>query len=542
MLSEMQIDVPETASRSHPAANAAAADASHPPARWKTRFETILPFAVATLGAIAMALAFPKANAALLAPIGAVALFWAWFGVSPKRAFWVGWLAGSVFFGITFWWFSETAGSLIAPFGFIMPILPAIADGFFGFALVGALVAFCARALGRRERPARAFVPLGAAAIFAFGEWFRSEGLGEIGVPFGGLGYTQVATPLAPLAAFIGTYGVTFVVCVLGAYAAYALRMRAVRGSGVDAACAGLVVVAAIALAWSGWPARWIAAPTVRVAAIQGNIAQSIKATNAAFYEALATYTGLTNVAAASRPAIVLWPETVILTPLNSQARLRDRFARLAKSIGSELVVGTLFIDTTGQYNVLYFFRPDGGLDSIYRKRQLVPFAEHLPLERYLAWIPWTREIAHYGEGTTDGIVTVGGERFAPIVCWESAFSGLVRGDVSRGGATALLVSTDDAWFGTTAGPYQHAQIAQMRAIETGRWILRAASTGISGIIAPDGRYTRESGVGERTIVTGLIGAPVDTVYDVLGDRAVAAALALLFIAVVTLGRRRAYA
>jgi apolipoprotein N-acyltransferase len=500
---------------------------------------SLVPFIVATLGAIAMALAFPKTNAALLAPVGAAALFWAWFGVSPKRAFWIGWLAGTVYFGITFWWFSETAGSLIAPFGFIMPIGPAIGDGFFGFALVGALTAFCARALAHRERLVRALVPLGAAAIFAAGEWFRSEGIGEIGVPFGGLGYTQVETPFAPLAAFVGSYGVTFVLCVLGAYAAYALRMRSVRGSGIDAGCAAVAVVAALAVAWTLWPARSFDAPTYRVAAVQGNIPQSLKATPAAFFEAISAYQSLTLDAAASRPAIVLWPETVILTPLNRQPQLLARFARLAKTVRAELVVGTLLVDETGDYNVLYFFRPDGGLDAIYRKRQLVPFAEHLPMASLLSWIPWTSEIAHYGHGTDDGVVTVAGQRFGPIVCWESAFSSLVRRDVSRDGATALLIATDDAWFGATAGPYQHAQIAQMRAIETGRWVLRAASTGVSGIIAPNGRYTRESHIGERTIVTGTIGKPVDTVYDALGAPAVAGALAVLYLAVLALGWRR---
>ncbi|MBD5654246.1 MAG: apolipoprotein N-acyltransferase [Candidatus Eremiobacteraeota bacterium] len=299
----------------------------------------------------------------------------------------------------------------------------------------------------------------------------------------------------------------------------------------------GVVVLAA--RAWLAWPARTIAVPTYRVAAVQGNIAQSLKATPAAFFEAIGRYETLTLAAASGRPAIVLWPETVILTSLNTQPQLRAQFAALAKHVHAELVVGTLLVDKTGEYNALYFFRPDGGLDSIYRKRQLVPFAEHLPLRSLLSWIPWTREIAHYGIGTDDGVVTVEGQRFGPIVCWESAFSGLARRDVARDRATALLVATDDAWFGTTAGPYQHAQIAQMRAIETGGWIVRAASTGVSGIIAPNGRYTQQSHVGEQTVVRGAIGAPVDTIYDAVGERIVAGALATIYVGAIVVGRRR---
>ncbi len=493
---------------------------------------------MATLGAVAMALAFPKTNAAIFAPLGAVALFWAWFGVSPKRAFWVGWLAGTVFFAINFWWFGETAGALIAPFGFVLALGPAVGDAFFGFALVGALVAFAAAALARRDRVARALVPLAGAAIFAVGEWLRSEGLGVLGVPFGSLGYTQVASPLAPLAALGGSYGVTFVVCTLGAYGAFAIRLRAVRGSGVDAGSALLATVALVAFAWMVWPARTIAAPTHRVAAIQGNIAQTLKFTPGAFAQALARYETLTLRAAKERPALIVWPETVIPAPINRYPELVARFSALAKRARAELVVGSNYLAPGGPYNVLYFFRPDGGLDSIYRKRQLVPFAEHLPFAGLLGWIPWAKNASHFLTGTTDGLVAIDGLRYGPIVCWESAFTDLVGNDV-RHGATALIIATDDAWFGTTAGPYQHAQIAQMRALESGRWIVRAASTGVSGLIAPSGRYARASRLDEEAIVTGDIGPSVDTFYDSIGGTGVALALALLACAIVIYGRRR---
>ncbi len=492
----------------------------------------MIPFVAATLGAIAMALAFPRANAVILAPLGAAGLFWAWFGMSPKRAFWTGWLAGTVYFGITFWWFGETAGALIAPFGFLLAMGPAIGDAFFGFALVGALVSFAARALADRDRTSRALVPLATAAIFAFGEWFRSEGLGEIGVPFGSLGYTQVRSPLAPLASYVGTYGVTFFVCVVAAYLAYAIRMRAVRGSGVDTfAGIGSVLVCTL-LAWGFWPARTIAEPAFRVSAIQGNVPQSLKFAPGSLERATTRYDALTREAAATHPAIVVWPETVIPLAFDRSPAYRAHFSALAKRIGAELVVGTFLDEPDGQFNVLAFFKPDGSLDRLYRKRQLVPFAEHVPFGPLFTWIPWMANASHFSEGTRSEIVDVGAMKFAPVICWESAFSGIVRGDV-RDGATALIVSTDDAWFGTTAGPYQHAQIAQMRALETGRWIVRAASTGISGIISPDGRYTIATHLDVPAIVAGSIGTPVDTVYDELGGAGVAIILAVAYLAIV---------
>lgn len=485
-----------------------------------------------------MAFAFPKMNAAVLAPLGAVALFWAWFGVSPMRAFWLGWIAGTAFFAITYWWFAESAGALIAPFGFLLALGPAIGDAFFGFALVGALVAFAAQALARRDRVSRALVPLAAAAAFTVGEWLRSEGLGEIAVPFGSLGYTQVTSPLAPVAAFAGSYGITFLICALAACAAYAIRMRAVRGSGVDAGAGAFGVVLLVALAWAFWPARTIEPPAVRVAAIQGDVAQTDKFAPGGADEAIERYSELTLRAAASHPSLILWPETVIPTAMNQRADVQGRLAALARRAHSELVVGTLSVSPAGEFNVLYFFRADGGLDAIYRKRQLVPFAEHIPWAPLFRWIPWTQKISDFGEGTASGVIAVDGLRYAPIVCWESAFTDLV-GDSVRDGARAILIATDDAWFGTTAGPYQHAQIAQMRALETGRWVLRAASTGISGIVAPNGRYTSASTLDERAVVTGEIGPGVNTLYDSLGGNAIAGLAALVYAGACGWGRRR---
>ncbi len=500
---------------------------------------SLIPVATAMLGAVAMALAFPRTNAVLLAPAGAVALFWAWFGMSPKRAFWSGWLAGTVYFAITFSWFGETAGALIAPFGFLLALGPAIAEAFFGFALVGALCALAAQALTNGSRANRALVPLAAAAVFAFGEWFRSEGIGDIGVPFGSVGFTQVTSAFAPVAAFAGTYGVTFVVCTIGAYLAYALRLRAVRGSGVDAFAALAALAACVALAWALWPAHFAPPATYRVAAVQGNIPQNLKFAPGSLERALHAYETLTREAAATHPKLIVWPETVIPTALGESPRLRARLAALARAARAELVVGTFELAPEGEFNVLEFFRPDGTLERTYRKRLLVPFTEHVPyamLRPLLGWIPWVADISNFSEGAQTQIVSIGGVRFGPIICWESAFSGLAAAEV-RDGAAALIVSTDDAWFGTTAGPYQHAQIAQMRAIETGRWIVRAASTGISGIVTPGGAYTTATQLGERAIVSGAIGPPVPTLYGALGPLPFAVGFAAIYLAIVAAAR-----
>lgn len=484
---------------------------------------------VAAVSAVLMALALPKTNAAALAPLGAAALFWAWFGSSPRRAFLIGFWAGAIYFTFAFAWFNETAGAYIAPYGFFLVLGPALLEAL-AFAAAGLLVALAAR------RANRMLAPLAAAAAFAALEWLRS--IGPLGLPFANLSYSQVESPLAPLAAFVGSFGITFVLCIAAAYVAAAVRPgrrhpAVMRASGL----AVLLVLAAVALAWLAWPARSAAAPNLRVAAIQGNIPQTIKWTRNAFDLSNQRYELLTRtVAARWHPALILWPETVITIDLNLDPLLEAQLGQMARLAHAELIVGAKQQTPAGEYNALYAFRPDGGLDSIYRKRLLVPFVEALPAPWLFGKLPVASLISRFRPGESSGVIDVGGLRVGPLICWESAFEGAAGGAV-RDGAQALVISTDDAWFGTTAGPYQHAQIAQMRALENGTWILRAAATGVSGIVSPNGRYVHISSLDRIAIVQGLIGAPAPTLYSRFGALPVGIGLCVLYIALVA--RRR---
>ncbi|HEY0799192.1 MAG TPA: apolipoprotein N-acyltransferase, partial [Candidatus Baltobacteraceae bacterium] len=475
--------------------------------------------AAAGAGAIAMALAFPKTNVAVLALLGAAGLFWAWYGLTPVRAFWVGWFAGTLFMTITCSWIAETAGHYIAPFGILLILLPSAAEGF-ATGIAGVLAALVL------QRAPRTLAPLGVAAAYTLCEYLRS--VGPLGAPFSDLSYSQVTSPLGPLAAFIGPFGLTFVICVIGAYLAFALRSAPTRATGRVVLTAFGSVVVCTGIAWIFWPARTLATPTYPVVAAQGNIAQDIKWTQAAFDLSLDRYERLTERAASFEPAFVLWPETVVPTDLNTVPWLLHRLEHLAQSTHTELIVGAKQLRGGVEYNALYFFRPDGTLDDIYRKRHLLPFAETLPAAGILGHFPGADLVSRFGEGDTPGVVDVGGARVAPLICWESAFTDLALEGV-HDGAQALVIATDDAWFGTTAGPYEHAQIAQMRALESGIWVVRAGATGISGIIAPNGRYTVETNLGEMTIAQGDIGPPTGSLYAAIGSFPISFALALLY-------------
>jgi apolipoprotein N-acyltransferase len=364
--------------------------------------------------------------------------------------------------------------------------------------------------------------PLGAAAAFTVCEWLRSVGI--LAAPFDQLGYTQADTPLRAIAAYAGTYGVTFAICIVGAYAADALHRRTWRPF---ATAAGIVALLTFG-AWSAWPARRLEPPTIPVAAIQGNIAQSFKWNSLGL--AVRRYTSMTRKAGKTKPRLIVWPETVIPTELDANFSLQRRFSALARDLHATLVVGSLAAGPNGFYNALYMFSPEGGYE-VYHKRQLVPFAEWFPGRSFLSWLPYIGALnGGLAPGRTDDVYQTKALTIAPLICWESAFADLAHAQL-RKGAQLLVISTDDAWFGTTSGPFMHAQIAQLRAVESGAYVVRAAATGISGIIAPDGRWQARSRIEKRAIVAGRVGPRVETVFSRIGPNAIALLFAVLYVA-----------
>ncbi len=464
---------------------------------------------VAAGAAVALAAAFPKTGAAWIVPLGTAALFWVWQGASWKRAAVLGWFSGIIFFAIAFDWIGHTVGNYIGAYGPFLMFGPAIVEApFWGFAGIACALAY------RCARPAVA--PLAAAAAFTVFEWLRSIGL--LAVPFDQLGYTQAGSPLRAIAAYAGTYGITFALCVLGAYGADAVRRRTWRPFAV---CA-IAVAAATAAAWIAWPARHLPPPTTRVVAIQGNIAQSLKWNSLGL--AISRYSMLTRIASPRRPQLVVWPETVITTDLNRYPALLRSFLDLSREIGTTIVVGSVDVTREAAYNALFILQPDGTY-QVYRKRQLVPFAESFPGRSFLGWLPYVGQLSgRFGTGKLDGVYRTTALPIAPLICWESAFADLAHAQIADG-AQLLVVSTDDAWFGNTSGPYMHAQISQLRAVETGAYVVRAAATGISGIIAPDGTWQKRSAMEETVAIEGVVGPRVITAFSRIGPTPVAIVL-----------------
>jgi apolipoprotein N-acyltransferase len=182
--------------------------------------------------------------------------------------------------------------------------------------------------------------------------------------------------------------------------------------------------------------------------------------------------------------------------------------ARAAAAARAPILLGaTTVLDGTHRATEGLLFTPDGRLAGRYQKRRLVPFGEFVPFGSVLGrLIPATREGVPYDKvpGTRLAPLPVDGVRVGPLICWESAYPGDARRLV-RDGARALVIMTNNASFGTGAGPRQHLAAGQLRAVETGRTIVQAAVTGPSAVIEPSGATRLETGLYQDTLLRAQV-------------------------------------
>ncbi len=384
--------------------------------------------------------------------------------------------------------------------------------------------------------------------------WALCEGLrawGQISFLWFPLAATQVrALPLVQIISVTGAWGLAFLIAAANGLLAEAwLRWRqehrliAARWA---AAAAIIPVLLALGgtLAMSG--AKSQNEPVWRVAVAQGVVQKSGRYTEEARAEALRVYLDLTRQALAEQPQLVLWPETVVPGQALRDYRLYDTLSGLAQSTQTSLLVGSVDRDEKNKlWNTAVLFNREGGLAGRYDKTLLVPFGEFFPLRRFLGPV-----FAAYGAGDDDfqhgtlpGVVTVDSGAGGPVkvgvlICYESGYGRLAAANI-RNGAQALALLTSDQAFGTSAGPYQHADFSVLRAVETRRYLVRAASTGVSEIVDPWGRIPESLGINKRGYLTGDIRLRNDrTLYARWGDWFLGACLVFVAGTVLVLAKR----
>jgi apolipoprotein N-acyltransferase len=441
-----------------------------------------------------------------------------------RRAAGYGFAAGVVFFAVLIGWVKVA----MVRFGG-MPEWQAVP-------VLALLVGWCALFWGAlpplaRVIASRTFLPrpIAFTAAVVGLEWLR--GVALTGFPWGLWGYSQARNAaLLQLAGIAGVYAVSAVLALAGALAADALASRR-RGGGLGAFLPlALVVIGAHAIgaARSGQEGG-AAGPAVRVAVVQGNLEPRLGGRDPGAAERTrARYLELSRSVAASVDWLV-WPEAAWPGWVSSET------GRLfVESLGVRLLTGAATLTPTREpRNSAFALDAGGRVTGRYDKRHLVPFGEYVPLR---AFLPVDRIVP----GLRD---FVAGESAAPLgepaagvlICYDGVFPELAR-DAARAGAEVLVSITNDGWYGVSGAPYQHRDFYALRAVETDRWVVRAANTGVSGFIDPAGRLSGFTALGETTVSAAAIEPRAGlTFYVRHGDWLVAIALGIALAALLDL-------
>ena len=481
------------------------------------------PWTLAIVSGVLLALSFPKFGHPALAWIALTPLLVALSGrMSLSRAFWLGLLTGNIYLWGTLYWLSNVmtrygeinlAGSIVINAAFIsyLALYPAL----FAVVVRRLLIAFGA--------PALATVPF---------VWTATE-LGRMyvftGFPWVLLGYSQATVlPIAQAASVVGVFGVSAIVAAVSAAVTGIVVARAWRP-------AALVLTGVLLLAvWGNVRARTAAltreGQPIRVGIVQPNTLEEDVETPGRAPAILQRDLSLTREALAKQVSLVIWPESG-LSPytIEDYPDVSRAIRETARQAGVPILVGSdqyqwksdgTRREVEKSFNAAFMIRADGTTGAVYRKIHLVPWGEYVPLKDWLTFVgPLVRAIGRgFDAGDTTTLLPVGQHPISTAICYEIIYPDLVRRFVLQG--TELLTTiTNDSWFGATSAPYQHFEQASMRSIEEGRYLVRSANTGISGIVDPYGHVLARTDIFHSAVVVGearLLRAT--TIYTRTGD------------------------
>jgi apolipoprotein N-acyltransferase len=385
-----------------------------------------------------------------------------------------------------------------------------------------------------------------APAAWVATEFFRGYLFG--GFPWVPLGNSQVTVlPVAQLASVLGVYGLSALVAFVNASIAFALLTR-----GRPRATA--LATAAVTLTAIGvWGTQRIAdgsltrqGTPIRIGLAQGNIAQSDKWRPDTAQRIFTIYIGLTREMVSRGAQYVIWPESATPFTFESDPAGEQAMRDLAREVRVPILFGSDQSAIVGgqpaHYNAAFQLGPDGRTDAVYRKIHLVPFGEFVPMSEWLTFFPPLVQtlagFAPFSPGESMVMLPVGSHLTSTAICYEVVYPALVR-DAVTGGSQLLTTITNDAWYGQSSAPHQHFAMASMRAIEHGRYLARAANTGISGIVDPYGRVVEQSRLFEQVgLVQEARFLSSRTIYTSIGDAIAYVAIALTAAALITVGRR----
>jgi len=479
-------------------------------AQQKSRLSALRLVLAFILGA-STALSFAPYSLWIIYPIAMALALWLSGSLAPKASFfhWLSFGFGCFAVGISWVHVSmDTFGGL--PLAASVGLMALLA---LYLALYPALTGLGLAWLTRTNTPSLSRNLLLFPALWVLTEWAR--GWVMTGFPWIWAGYSQTQGPLKELASIIGALGLSFLIAMLAGALALCFSKR----------YKSLLILLPI-IAAAAWVAPKLTQikPTgesVKVALVQGNIPQSMKWEPEALWPTLLKYMDLSR--EHFDADIIVWPEAAIPAPESMVQDFLDNANKVANLNHTSIITGIISRQHDEFYNSLIVLgnhnqkqqdTPDYESDGSnqFKKHHLLPIGEFVPFEALLRPIApfFNLPMSSFARGDyQQQNLSAVGHKIAPAICYEIAFPEQLRDSVNLG-TDLLLTVSNDAWFGTSNGPLQHMEIAQMRAIELGRPLVRATNNGVTAVVDEQGNITAalpqfETGVLSATIplVTG---------------------------------------
>lgn len=417
-----------------------------------------------------------------------------------RRAYLYGFLTVFAYYFVVYHWFTY-----LYPLDFVgmdhLSSLVVVLAGWIGLSLLqaipGGLVLLLFVLLHRTGRVRRTPMlrPIAFAALWIVFEW--SSTLFWTGVPWGRLCLGQSEyLPILQTASLLGSYFISFLILLVNGLLAFAILYRPTVRCAIPCVVLAFSILLSNLLLGLGISSSSTAAEdTLQVAVVQGNVNSHEKWGPDSLAITKRVYGEKTRLAAEEGAELVVWPETAFPYTLNLNPSLSEYVSSLASECGVTLIIGALYADEDGNgYNALYLVHPDGRIEEdVYAKRHLVPFGEYVPMrELIMTLIPPLANLSalktELTPGTDSALFETPWGRIGGLICFDSIYEELAL-DSARDGAELLVLSSNDSWFFDSAAIYQHEAQAKLRAIETGRYLVRSGNTGISTVISDRGEH-----------------------------------------------------
>ncbi|MES9969347.1 MAG: apolipoprotein N-acyltransferase [Candidatus Thiodiazotropha sp.] len=456
----------------------------------------------------------------LLALLGPGLLFTLWLE-RPSISLQTGFMYGLGLMGSGVSWLHVS----IAQFGDLGWLFPLVVT--LGFvALIALFYAALGWLTGFFRTPRQLSLILVFPALWVLLEWFRGWFL--TGFPWLQIGYSQIDSPLAGYGPLLGVLGISWLALVTVGLLLALLDSNRYRLGYLSAAV--LIWLAG----WMGTRIEWSEpmGEPIRVALIQGNIPQAQKWLPEQLLPSLVLYANKTK--ENFDRDLIVWPETAVSA---FQFQVDEAFIQplenTVKNNNTHLVFGVVQMDQAREhyYNAMVALGNDER--DQYYKRHLVPFTEYLPLKGILWPLVDLFTIPMSDFSTKEDarpLMRVGDYLAGLSICYEDAFGSEMIEALPE--AAFLINASNDAWFGKSLAPHQHLQIARMRALETGRYLLRSTNTGISAIIGPGGEIIEASPLLALDVLQGeILPLTGQTLYARIGNLAILTLLLLAMIA-----------